>query len=90
MSVTKPLQLSIDCGCFDLCDHAIESISALIQDAFDAGYDEGWSESLQGLRRMMINEGVPGAEDLIVPPPPGRKASSAIAERKANKKEYSN
>lgn len=90
MSVTKPLQLSIKCGCFELCDHAVADIAELIQDAFDSGYDEGWTDSLQGLRNMMVNEGVPGAEDLIVPPPPGRKASSAIADRKDNKKEYSN
>ena len=90
MSVTKPLELSIKCGCIELCDHAVKDIAELIQDAFDSGYDEGSSDSLEGLRNMMIDQGVPGAEDLSVPPPPGRMASTAIARRGSKKKEYSN
>lgn len=91
--MTAPLiKLALDCSCIELCDHAIDKISEIVQEAFDCGYDEGWEESLSGLRDMMILNGVIGAKDLSIPPPPPRKAKKAVAERhpRRGQKDYSN
>lgn len=91
--MTAPLiKLALDCSCIELCDHAIDKISEIVQEAFDCGYDEGWEESLSGLRDMMILNGVIGAKDLSIPPPPPRKATKAVAERhpRRGQKDYSN
>lgn len=86
------INLRLDCECPELCDHAIEKISEIVQEAFDYGFDEGWSESFRGLRDMFIERGLPGAEELTIPEPPARHAKRAIVMSRPpeNKKEYTN
>ena len=81
------IELRLECECPDICDHAVEKLSEIIQEAFDYGYDEGWTESFKGLREMFIENGLPGAEDLAIPKPPPRTTKRARVEsRPKNKK----
>jgi hypothetical protein len=90
--MTDVIKFKIECKCGDLCQHALEKISEVIQEAFDYGYDEGWEDSLTGLRDMMISNGVAGAADLSIPPPPPRKEkkSMIIKDYRNPKKDYNN
>jgi len=81
-------ELVINCKCdTSLCDHAAKEVSKLLQETFDDGYDEGWISAYEHMREAMVEAGVPGVEDLIAPPPPGRSGVVVPASRKARKKE---
>ena len=81
-------ELTLDCDCaVSICDHAAEQIGELLRDTFDDGFDDGWVEAHERMRVFMIRAGMPGAEDLELPPPPPRTAIKTRVSR-STKKEY--
>lgn len=89
-----PLKLELTCDCdMQMCDHTVEKVADLLQEAYDSGYESGWDEALNGLRLAMIEKGVAGASNLKVPAPPTRskKKPKVVRDIKVNKtKSYMN
>ena len=79
-------KINLDCDCrVSICDHAAEQIGRLLQKTFDGRYDDGWEEAHERMRAFMIQSGMPGAEDLELPPPPPRQKIEPKFNRESNK-----